>query len=426
MMNALRPAIMLILLALLAFLVLPVRGQSGIVVNEADGIRTETVAPSAGLNTLLNGVMARVSTQYANRVRHMRLTSPPSPFQTLLASVTPRVSVEYANRTRHMRLTTPPSPLQTLLNTVSARIAFQYANRNRQLALAYPRTLLNDRTKPAISTFDRVIEGNNVRLTWVTDEFARCTLRYGTQPGNYVETVENLLYFKSHELLLTTLTQGTIYYVQLTCVDQSDNSTTSAEFVFSTDTTPPVISDAAYELTGNRVILTWRTNEPATTSVHYAQRAGSPQAVEVPGLRTEHTVTLENLADAEYEVELLSADASGNQAQGAQLAFTVDTTPPVISAIRLVGQGNQVTFEFVLNETSRYGVEYGTESGSYPLSKVVTEEDAGTLTLTVGDLAWGTEYFFRLIATDGHGNRATSAEFTYRTGQPVYLPLVRR
>lgn len=227
-MSLLRPAAIPLLLLLLSALVLPLRGQSGIVVNNADSIRTEVVTPTAELNMRLDQAAARIVAQYANRVRHSGLAISPA-VQTLLDAVPARVSVEYANRVRHSLLLAPPEGLQALLDSAAARIVFQYANRNFQVALRYPRELLPDPTPPVIPGIDWSSDGGNLVVLWVTDEFARCTLTYGTQSGVYTESIDNPLYLREQQATLPELAPGATLFFLITCTDQSDNTMTTPE-----------------------------------------------------------------------------------------------------------------------------------------------------------------------------------------------------
>ncbi|MFN8486508.1 MAG: hypothetical protein U0350_02885 [Caldilineaceae bacterium] len=231
-MNALR-AVTLILsgLLLLAFVV-PISGQSGIIVNGAHTVRTVDTISSPTLNNLLGGVQARIVTQYANNLRDLPLRSVPTPLQTLLGGVAQRIVTQYANSVRHADLVALPALFQDLLASVSARIVFEYANGNRQFALGYPRALLNDTVPPVINNFANTNAGG-AKITWNTDEFAHCIVHYGTQSGNYTGTLTEALYAKQHEATLADAVAGITYYVQLECTDQSDNTARSSEFNFT-------------------------------------------------------------------------------------------------------------------------------------------------------------------------------------------------
>jgi len=173
-----------------------ISGQSGIIVNNADTIRT--INPSV-----------------------------PSINQSIQA----RVAVQYSNSIRHVNLSTLPNPFQTLLSTISSRIGFQYANSNRHLTLVYPRALINDTVPPVIGPIAPSSNASSATISWSTDEFTRYTLRYGTQSGNYTQAVEEPLFAKQHTVTLSDLVSGSTYYLQVTAFDLSGNPTVSPEFI---------------------------------------------------------------------------------------------------------------------------------------------------------------------------------------------------
>lgn len=227
----------IVLLIGVLFLNLPqykVSGQSGIIVDNADSIRTvNSHIPAANLD-----IQAHIAVQYSNGLRHLPVDNIPAPLQTLLARVAHHLSVQYANGTRQMKLTIIPATFQQLLSTVSAKIGFQYANGNRQLALAYPRTLVNDTTIPVISAIAQGSNGNGSNITWTTNEFTRYQLGYGAQSGHYTEAIEEPLYAKQHSVTLPNLVAGQRYYFQITAIDRSDNQTVSAEHSLVAGPTP--------------------------------------------------------------------------------------------------------------------------------------------------------------------------------------------
>lgn len=127
-----------------------------------------------------------------------------------------------------------PGALQTLLAQVNDRIIFQYANTNRQLAFSYPITLINDTSAPQISGVTARAAHNSVTIAWTTDEYATSTVAYGTQRGIYPHTASDVLYARQHEIVLTDLPSGTVYYFKVRGVDRSGNASESAEFHFRT------------------------------------------------------------------------------------------------------------------------------------------------------------------------------------------------
>jgi len=204
MMNARRVTFFLALILLGAIFTLPAAGQTGIIVNNADSVRTTSVVLSQDLANSAAGVQARVAVQYANSLRRLGLS-------------------------------TVPGGLQSLLEQMPARIVFQYANSSRQWQLSYPVALIGDTNPPVLSGIEvSLVSMESVRIIWTTDEFATSTVLYGTQSGVYPQTVSDPLYTKQHAITLTGLTQGITYYYKVRSTDRSGNTSTSSERNFAT------------------------------------------------------------------------------------------------------------------------------------------------------------------------------------------------
>jgi hypothetical protein len=101
------------------------------------------------------------------------------------------------------------------------------------------------------------------------------------------------------------------------------------------DTTAPIITNVAVsEITYNSAIISWNTDEPATSQVEYgftSQYGGASDANTTP--TQNHSIKLTGLSsDAIYNFRAVSVDAAGNTGYSANGAFTTegapDTTPP--------------------------------------------------------------------------------------------------
>jgi len=151
-----------------------------------------------------------------------------------MGNVGPRFVVQYANAIHYHDLEAIPSALETLLGQVLPRFIISAANANRAISFSYPIGLVGDDAPPQISGIMVSPSGaSSVIIVWFTDEYADTTLRYGTQPGVYIETVSDPLYYKRHEVALTDLTLGTTYYYQISSTDRSGNTADSPEYSFT-------------------------------------------------------------------------------------------------------------------------------------------------------------------------------------------------
>ena len=92
-----------------------------------------------------------------------------------------------------------------------------------------------DTTPPVITniTVASVMKDSAI-ITWETDELSDSLIRYGTEPGNYTETVYNSTDMLNHSIDLAGLALNTTYYYVVNSIDPSDNSAESMEFNFTT------------------------------------------------------------------------------------------------------------------------------------------------------------------------------------------------
>ena len=93
--------------------------------------------------------------------------------------------------------------------------------------------MINDTAPPVLGIPGATPNGLfSARVTWTTDEFATGQIDIGTQPGTYPTTLTDLLFNKTHEIVVTGLTAGTRYYYRLSGTDRSGNPVQSQEFTF--------------------------------------------------------------------------------------------------------------------------------------------------------------------------------------------------
>jgi hypothetical protein len=98
---------------------------------------------------------------------------------------------------------------------------------------------------------------NSATITWETDELSDSLIKYGTEPGNYIQTVYNATEVMHHCIDLPGLTSNTTYYYVVNSTDPSSNSAQSVEYNFTT------FADIVIEIGDAEAIL----GENVTTSI---------------------------------------------------------------------------------------------------------------------------------------------------------------
>ena len=131
-----------------------------------------------------------------------------------------------------------------------------------------------------------------------------------------------------------TMNAGTANYVRITNYHASQTRRAIADAVrfyspSAGDLTPPVISNVQSVPGTNSAVITWTTNEAATSQVEYGLTAAyGSQTVKDTGLVTSHSVTVTGLtASTPYHFRVKSDDGAGNAAVSGDYMFT--TTAPI-------------------------------------------------------------------------------------------------
>ncbi len=285
-------------------------------------------------------------------------------------------------------------------------------------ALASP-----DLTSPMISSIAATTTPVSASVSWTTDESSDSMISFGTASGTYTMSTSSASLGTSHSLDLTGLSASTTYYYVVASTDASGNTATSSERTFTTaaapDTTAPVISSVATSTTYSSAIITWTTDEVASSLINFGLDANYGTASSSNGLATSHLITLAGLNPSTvYHFQVVSADAAGNGGTSTDLVFVTpaapDTVAPVISGITASTTDSDATVSWTTDESSDSAISYGTASGSYEVS--TSSDQLGTShSFDLVGLSASTTYYYIVASKDASGNAATSSERTLVT-----------
>jgi peptidoglycan hydrolase-like protein with peptidoglycan-binding domain len=194
------------------------------------------------------------------------------------------------------------------------------------------------------------------------------------------------------------------------------------------DTIAPVISAITTSaITTNSAVVTWTTNEAATSWVYVGTvnpaSVASSTLVQVSGLTLAHSVSLTGLTNGTtYYMLVASTDAAGNTTTSAQVSFTTavtpDTTAPTISAVTTSAVATTTaTVSWTTNESATGHVYVGTVNPVVVASStVVTAGTAATSqSVILSGLTASTTYFYVVDAKDASNNVSTSAQQSFTT-----------
>ncbi len=143
------------------------------------------------------------------------------------------------------------------------------------------------------------------------------------------------------------------------------------------DTTPPVVSGVSIAPTDSTAVVSWITNEAASSRVEFGPTSslGSP-AVSDSALVTDHSLNLSGLApQSTYYYRVISTDASGNTTTTNQATFT--TLPVQVGPAINLWYGNDLDVGGSVPVTQRFTDVQGNISDSSGIASVTARLNNG-------------------------------------------------
>jgi len=174
-------------------------------------------------------------------------------------------------------------------------------------------------------------------ITWNTDKPASGQVNFG-KTEEYDLMAQDANFSTSHSVALTGLDPNTPYFFEAISIDANGNKktyegelTTLRTATAAADTLPPTISGIAANTTESSAVVTWITDEPATSQVKYSIGQNTSTTPVNTNLDIRHSVTLPNLdSGTTYTYTVISKDAAGNPSTSASnQTFTTVSTIPV-------------------------------------------------------------------------------------------------
>ena len=194
-----------------------------------------------------------------------------------------------------------------------------------------------------------------LRLTWGSNtDIATVVTYYPEENPAAAKDFVNLVYTTKHEAILKDLKDDVMYVLAIKGRDVAGNEAQpqTQRIKTATDFRPPDVSNLDIETTitgvGDeakaKIIMSWDTDEPATTQVEYGPGAGGPyqsSTQEDKSLTLNHSVTITGLNPASiYHLRPVTKDKAGNVA-------------PVNDSVIITPQSTKGALELVVDNLSK-------------------------------------------------------------------------
>lgn len=172
-------------------------------------------------------------------------------------------------------------------------------------------------------------------VLWTTDMPANSQVMYGLTSGYGSSTPLDTATTTSHSEMITGLMPSTMYHFAVQSIDASSTVATSTDQTFTTmamsttsTTTIPMISNVVASSTGDGAVITWMTDQSATSQVAYGLTSSYANFSFLnTSTSTAHAVTLTGLnAGTMYHFQVISGTSAGNAYSADMLFTTLGTT----------------------------------------------------------------------------------------------------
>ncbi len=286
------------------------------------------------------------------------LTNTPSPTPTSESSVTPTIAptpvVTITPTPRVLPIITPkPSTSKT-----PTPIATEEMTPTNTPTVALIPTVLEPsntpkpkKERPRIDEINHENDQAQATITITTDVPTTTKIYWGTTLDNMIP-LEDLMISLTHTIPLNDLIPNQDYYVQIIASDDGEVLSDMVTYTFNTKTQdsqelvfePVIISDVVVDANqDDPAIITWQTNQPATTEIHYGVSSGDLKYQLIDQtLTVNHQVKLHDLSkDQVYFYQVVSSANGGSVVHG-EGSFTIKDQIIIVSLLSQLSENGTI------------------------------------------------------------------------------------
>ncbi|MGZ4729839.1 MAG: galactose oxidase-like domain-containing protein [Acidimicrobiales bacterium] len=290
-----------------------------------------------------------------------------------------------------------------------------------------------DTTAPSVpaNLAAQAVGPNQVNLSWSASTDNNAVQGYKVLRGaTQIATTPNTTFTD------TTVSPATTYTYTVEAYDPTGNTSADSNSATVTtpalDTLPPTISGlTASSITQTSALVTWATDEAATSQVDYGLTTGYGSTTTLDGNRvTAHSQSLGGLsANTTYHYRVRSADVANNLATSPDATFTTlppvaDSTPPtasVTSPANAATVAGTVALAATANDNVGVaGVQFKVDGTNIGAEVTTAPYTANWNTTTVADGA----HTLTAVARDAAGNTGTSTGVAVTVANATNNPAV--
>ena len=181
---------------------------------------------------------------------------------------------------------------------------------------------------------------------------------------------------------------------------------------------PTIANLTVTNISSAAATVTWTTDVPATSEVHYGTSASYGQTVTDTNLVTAHTINLAGLAaNTLYHYQAASVNpVSGARTVSADQTFTTTNVPgPTIGEVTVTPAATTARFQFTTAPDATVQLTYLLPGNGASALTYAEGGPSGAHDITIAGLTPSTEYAYSIVATTADGGQTASEEATFTT-----------
>jgi len=193
---------------------------------------------------------------------------------------------------------------------------------------------IEDTIAPVINNLQISTNSTEATVSWQTNEPASTLLNYGLTNAYELGQMTEATLNSSHSILLSGLTEGSTYHLQINATDAANNTTTSTDISFIAEAPqPPVISNISVSANDTAATITWTTDKPADSVIDYGLDTTYGSLAIDANLTSNHSLILSGLTpEVTYHFQISGTDTLTLTTTSVDQMFTTTATPTVITA----------------------------------------------------------------------------------------------
>ena len=269
-------------------------------------------------------------------------------------------------------------------------------------------------------------------ISWTTDRISTSFVKYSKNKDNLNESTGSDLLTQTHQVVVTGLTPGTLYYYQVQSFDANRDytldSALSTQYTFTTPDLPSISNVQVQNIGLYSADISWETTTVSTSSLNYGRTTGYGNSVEdVSGTdSTSHSTKLTSLdSGTNYHFKITGTDIEQNELESDDYSFTTLPLPEIsdFSVKSVAGRATStIKVSWTTNVDATTTVLYSSPSERQKensSSKLIRTHE-----VEIADLSDNSVYAIYALSRDSSGNEARSKPINFTTPNDTRAPQV--